>query len=258
MESSTIKFNLKEGMTDSLIYNELHGKIQGESTQQVQDFLYPSNLNNKDIPRPLHIILKSNNEYALIRKNSSFITAKQYYLSGINDEGTYFVHELPTIKDIENIELEHIVNDVNLGDYEFERIQGDILVKFFSFETIVRQERDYKISRRKFYQKKQQLIDIYPWVFTPDQDTHIQYGITTGFRQFFETWKTTMKIYNNHIITVQNGRLYEQAHHRQFAVMGESFTLKHNQHESRTINIPKRHYAVITTQKAPLQNMGVD
>ena len=67
-----------------------------------------------------------------------------------------------------------------------------------------------------------------------------------------------MKIYNNHIISVQNGRLYDQTHHGQFAVMGESFTLKHNQHQTRTITIPKRHYAVITTQKTQPQVRGSD
>lgn len=251
-------FNLKEGMIDEVIYDNLNGKIQGESTQQVQQFFFPRQLNNKDLPKPLHVVTKSNDEFAVIKKNSSFVSAQQYYLSGINDEGTYFVHELPSYENIDQMTLDQILKDVNLKEYEFERIQGDLLVKFFSFDTIINQERDYKIDRRKFYEPKQKLIDIYPWVFNPNLDTHLQYGISGGFTQFFETYKKKLKIFNNHVLSVKNGRIYEQAHHGQFAIMGESFTLKHNQHQMKLVQIPRRHYAVITTQKSQPKNRGID
>lgn len=134
------KFNLKEGMSDEILWNELTNVgISGETKQEVQGFKEPGKDYYKKTGKPLHQVLMANTKYAVIRKNNVTIDPLggisdnfSYYLCGINDEGQYFVRPLFTLPRFpETPNLQQVVDWVNRKDQGFlDRVQGDVLIKF--------------------------------------------------------------------------------------------------------------------------------
>lgn len=165
-----IKFNLHKGMKGQEVLAELNGKVSGETRELYQAFAQPGphHVMNED---PLHRVIADDGKYAIIEKihttakimhsdgvrqqinefgviqydssdrpYKTIVTDRSYFLTGINDEGTYFVHPM----DEESIkyywktgsvpETLDVINKVADG---YTRMQGDVLVKFIPEYEIV-------------------------------------------------------------------------------------------------------------------------
>ena len=252
-----IQFNLKNGMKDSEIYSELMGKIQGESLEQVQAFYYPKDNPTITKPEPLHQVIKSNGKYAIIKKNWDVMGFTKYYISGINDEGTYFVHELPKYADVEKLSLEEILADINLQESEFERIQGDLLIKFYPKKTITvstSSEVRYKIVKGAGmfgFLKPKKVIDeisLFPEVINLGDKVKKEIGLQWDI--YYNRFTDSMSIFNNHKLSVEKGVIFEQIDDLCYLAFGDSLRLTHNQHGLESIKIPKEYYALIIPQKS--------
>lgn len=139
-------------MIDNQLLEELKGKVSGESTPLLQAFIEPRDRqirsetvpdeNGNQIPRPpIHKVIDvqyyRGEKYALIQKTNTYRMDskiqydKEYFLSGINDEGWYFVHAINK-EDSENYwskGFQYMMERVNKEHLGYERIQGDILFK---------------------------------------------------------------------------------------------------------------------------------
>lgn len=146
-----ISCELKLGMRRREIYNILHDRVSGETTQEVVNFFTYGiedsaqqhiDFIKKHIPEfkkdDLEVI-SSNNECAIIKKDvitawrNSLNTASDYYICGINDEGDYFVHPLHNAP--VKTTVEEVLDWINRKDQGFtERLQGDIVMQFVSYD----------------------------------------------------------------------------------------------------------------------------
>lgn len=122
-------------------------KISGESTQEVILFKEPEKGHQQLEGTLLHNVILTNKEYMIIAKAFTKIDpfdkiyeSWSYYISGLNDEGRYFIRPLknfPFEKYVGNQKptIEDIVNWMNRSDEGFDtRIQGDVLAKFVNVE----------------------------------------------------------------------------------------------------------------------------
>jgi len=170
----TIKFSLRKGMKPDAILNELNGKVSGETRQLYQAFREPAKRHATILGDPLHKVIgtgtANGQKYAIIEKINthssldrvytksiedgkqyevgkvkSIKTDRSYFLSGINDEGTYFVHPM----DAECIKIywstgnmQNVLNRINRTAEGFSRIQGDVLFKEYDDYELVRGDAD--------------------------------------------------------------------------------------------------------------------
>lgn len=243
-----ISFELKQGMIDQEIYNLLDGKISGEGTEQIQLFMYPRHEDFKDKPEVLHSVIKSNEKYAIIKKAKTLWSQVQYYLTGINDEGWYFLHDLPNDVQPEKNSIDDILKRINFVNDGFERIQGDILLRFIDMddlEIIEEATPQFTYTFKGFFKKnivdkKINPISLYP------KTVKIQkpfYGM------FFDSSYYIGHI-GNHKVLLKNGKSLHRPGNNSILIFGESFSLKHNEHRFVEYDIPKRKVALLTMQQS--------
>lgn len=153
-------------MSGKDILNELDGKVSGETRELYQTFHDPAKSHIEELSKDLHkvigtgeangqtfaIIEKINTNVSitgevegkniyLTNKRKIFKTDRSYFLTGINDEGTYFVHPL----DNDSVktwwrtgDMQQVLDGVNRTHDGFVRIQGDVLVKEYAeWELII-------------------------------------------------------------------------------------------------------------------------
>src|SRR5690348_11754903 len=109
-------FNLKKGLKNEEIYAELKRiGVSGETKQEVQLFLKPGENHVDKKNSPLHSIILSNENYAVIRKTTnsidqfgSYNQTHEYFLTGINDEKQYFVRPIANLPQFEKLSLSRI------------------------------------------------------------------------------------------------------------------------------------------------------
>lgn len=167
----TIDFNLVKGMSGEDILTELNGRVSGETRELYQTFATPAK-NHADVFKDqLHKIIATGEangqQFAIIEKIHTFAavdnvgkvikdvvspnrvkvikTERSYFLSGINDEGTYFVHplEYDSIKTYWRTgDMQMVLDQINRTGDGFDRIQGDVLTKEFEDFEIIRGDKD--------------------------------------------------------------------------------------------------------------------
>ena len=127
-----IVFGIKKDMSNMELYNELHGRISGETQGQAATTLQSIQEGKTDI------FIDPTSEYSLVRVTATTqdlmnnpILSYRYFLMGINDEGLYFTHELNANDVWRHKTFEELLMWVNRADQGFShRVQGDILVQF--------------------------------------------------------------------------------------------------------------------------------
>ncbi len=163
-----IKFSLEKGMSGKEILNELNGKVSGETRALYQTFATPAKNHAISLGDELHKIIatgEANGQtFAIIEKIHTYAkidedihtvgetlisenkrkairTDRSYFLSGINDEGTYFVHPLENDSILtywKTGSMQKVLDGVNRIVDGYSRIQGDVLTKEYNdWELII-------------------------------------------------------------------------------------------------------------------------
>jgi len=240
-------FGLKKGMKYKEIYNELHYRISGETRGEVIEFFRDdtdirtrntmdemNRIFGKDsiIHSPLEVI-NDNGKFAIILKStlstvrkSICRTDEKKYISGINDEGEYFVHGLYGYHGDDSID--NILDWINRKDEGFtERLQGDILLKFIPYSDIDNNDR-YLIGMPDL---DHDYVEVHPSNRTKRQS---QLTIELG----------------RHILLVRN-----MAHDcsvgrgRYIIIESDIIEIVHPEHKKTVREIPDNNFAVIANQR---------
>jgi hypothetical protein len=233
INNNGIKFGLQTGMNDKQLWSELHKVgISGETTEEVQVFkepyLYHQNVENI----PLHNVIMSNEKYAIIGK--SYVYEDQfrgmheewtYYLCGINDEHKYFIRPITGFESKYNhATIQEVVDWCNREDEGFlKRVQGDVLIKYISMKSI--------------QGNKDHLGSMY-----------LKNVIDDGKTYFFMQVNSNPINLGNHKLFC-DGSVYTCSELPILILRGESFMLKHREHEFVNEEIPQDKLAVLAPQR---------
>lgn len=227
-------FNLREGMKDKELWNELHKVgISGETTQEVQVFKEPELYHLKYENIPLHNVVMDNSRYAIIGKSyvyedyfGGLNETWKYYLAGINDEHKYFIRPIDGFHtDNHPVQIQDVVDWVNRVDEGFvKRIQGDILVKYVDEDKII----------------------------LPKDDDLARYQHITHFARYK---KNTYQYVREQPIELGNhklffdGQVYIGRDTSEIIIKAESVMIKHREHQFVNETIPVGQCAVLAPQR---------
>lgn len=234
----TIQFKLETGMKDDQLYKELEGSVSGESLQEVQQILKPNHDHIKEEnPYPLHEVIMSDGEYAIIKKTwarkdifNQLVITNEYFWSGINDEGKYFIHPLEGfwIQNDHKIKIDDVVSWACRHDEGFcTRIQGDILLQFLS-------KGDAEQDMEGYLNK-------------------INIGNDTGSRTVYLSLEKDKQQQPRNQISLGNHKISTDgvicSGLDYIVLQGKTMMLQHPQHGLIEKDIPKDHIAVIASQR---------
>lgn len=248
-------FNLRVGMTNHEVYAELHRKTAGETEQEVKFLLSPDHSEGVKtlVKRAIDIfgvnmigpaleVVEANERYAVIKKTRLYNYDGDlrkdiiYYLTGINDEGYYFVHAIedPTLPDEGTMpkgdthHLERLVDYINRTADGFKRLQGDVLYKFQYIDS----------SADNIYEP------YYKVRLTENVNTsRPKYKLT---RPLDEPVLEPIQL-GNHLI-YHTGHTWGQDGYE--IILGTKVIMKHPQHKDVTLDIPRGHAAILTHQRS--------
>lgn len=240
-----IAFGLKEGMTAAEILAELRGRVSGE-TQLEALSVFTENKDPEYAPPTHEIVLKDDTNHAMLLKREvsrdwfgKLTVTNRYFLTGINDEGMYFVHEInltgpqalrPAGRGSpEKPNLESILAWINRGDQGFShRIQGDILMQYISTEQIQ--------------------ID------TGYGSAHLM-GVLNLSQNLHKNHPPNSIQLGNHRVST-DGTIYAGGFDGILAVVGSKLIIQHPQHALIEKDIPKNHVVILAGQRGRNQTMG--
>ena len=228
---SKIEFGIKKDMNKEELYNELHGRISGETQGQAAMVMQTIKEGETDI------FIDPKNEYSLIRITATTqdmmncpVNSYRYFLIGVNDEGLYFTHELNAEDVWQHKTFEELLAWVNRADEGFStRIQGDILLQFVKLVIKGDRESSEYSSRIEFELRLINGRDIgYRWEKLDPQ------------RYTVENMMGNHKIISNNIY--MKDREY-------WLVQDKELILEHPQHGITKIGIPEGFAVLLATQR---------
>ena len=247
-----LEFRLKKGMSRVDILNELRGHVSGESAQELAPFFADSELKFTESDPPEYEITESNDDYALVRRRyktydvkidkegksnkSKEITFRVGdYLSGINDEGKYFLHSVDMRGNLKS--LEETLNWMNRIDQGYvARIQGDICYQY--------------------RMKSQNLIytDItgLNTPIRPLSESGRLYIFSNGFRQgivFNGLNPPNIVQIGNHRVSTDGLIVINQGGEAEVLVDGKYCIIQHGQHGLAKEEIPEGHLLFLAPQR---------
>ena len=247
---------LKIGMIDKQIYDILDGNVSGEGTEQIQEFFSCRELVHKDKPDVLHEVIKANDKYAVIERKKSFFSTPAVFLSGINDEGKYFIKQIQNHL-LTDIEVDAILDDINRVSEGYERVQGDLLVKALPLTLatgmIMTRKIKHNILIKTLYSIEKTLYPTYfkfyvdgvnrpPNWFAPLKRIN-------DYADAVQNIGTNM-MFGNHKVVVENGEAYANYTQRLVIVIGNKVTIYHQEHKTTELVIPKQMCLMFTVQKS--------
>lgn len=239
-------FNLAVGMTNKQIYNELHRKTSGETEQEVKFLLStdhsPTSIHAIDratkifgkgqIIGPALEVVDANERYALIKKthmrgagtqSSPIQNDEIYYLTGINDEGYYFVHAVDLRQIVQDLKrsstLSELVDYTNRKDEGYERLQGDVLYRFIDIKLNIIKDYEYTLNGRTYSTSHARPLD--DPILSP---------IRLGNHEVYYT--------GNYV-----------SHPNHTVILGTKIIMKHPQHADVVLDIPEGKAALLTHQR---------
>ncbi len=250
-ESKPRPFGLRKGMRYKEIYKELHYRVSGETTEEVMEFFRDdtdietkntmhdmNKIFGKDsiIHSPLEVI-NDNGKFAIILKStlstlgsgtkSISRSNERKYISGINDEGEYFIHSLFNYHGGSG-SIDDVLDWINRKDEGFsERLQGDILLKFVPYSD-VGNDNKYLIGN-------------------PDE-SHDYVLVHPNHRTEHQS-QLTIEL-GRHILLIRN--IIHQSSvggGRYFVIESDRIEIVHPEHKKTIREIPEGHFAVIANQK---------
>lgn len=233
INNKLVRFGLEVGMSDSKIWNELYKiGISGETTEEVQVFKEPNLYHRTYENIPLHNVIMSNEKYAIIGK--SYVYEDQfrglhedwtYYLCGINDEHKYFIRPITGFESKYNhATIQEVVDWVNREDEDFiRRVQGDILIKYIDMKSI-QGNKDHLPSM---------------FIKAGKLDNHVHF--------FMQVNSNPINLGNHKLFC--DGSVYTCRDLPFLILRGESFMLKHREHEFVNEQIPEGKMVVLAPQR---------
>lgn len=261
------EFSLKEGMSDDVLWAELDRVgISGETRQEVIFFKKPESFHQQIDDIPLHNVLMSNREYAVLRKSYVYVDifgsvneSWTYYWSGINDEGKYFIRPIKEFPWTEKPKLEEIADWVDRKDDGFERrVQGDVLIKFIHKSDFEEFEVDKPQRQRGFFTSPQSQRELLrqglfsSFVGTPRPSTtntsiNLMAKLKGSEIRFDRISDSPLKL-GNHKLFV-DGRVYASKQVPYVCVDADSLILQHQEHKTVEEKIPKEFVAILAAQR---------
>jgi len=168
---------------------------------------------------------------------------KSFYLSGINDEGQYFVRPLVGMP-IEIIrDIDRILSWLNKVDLKYhERIQGDIVVRFV------------KATPHNKQHKKNHM----------GKPTHVSFWLPkNGNNKGYTDWYALNSVrlekrrdFGGHDVKITSEKGFMVVPHKTgffsiepLIIDAPEFTLTHPEHGKRTVQVPEGHYAALASQR---------
>lgn len=234
-------FQLRKGMKGEELLSVLRGHTSGESRQELVAFFETSKV--EENPLPSHEVFLADETYALIlkrhvRKNGwgHLVVWNEYFLSGVNDEGRYFVHT--TNGAPEPSSLEDIVAWVNRADMGFSRrVQGDILISYWHEANIRASGSERTITVPISHTGNSAVRS---------QDVPMKEGITWNGLGSVERLPLYL---GNHKLSSDGKVFLMQGSDTMIVVLGKELILEHPEHGMVREKIPDNHYAVIAGQR---------
>lgn len=244
-------FNLQVGMKFPEIYKELHGRVSGETSNEVQEFY--KDLTDTGVLKKIadtnrmfggnrikydsHEVVTANGQYAIIQKNrvTSYTgsirkSESEHYIAGINDEQQYFIHQISSLH--RPLDIESVLKHINRAEEGFtERLQGDILLKFVPYKDT---PHFYTLGENRLpYAREKHPVTAYinPAHRTaePDQEFTIELG--------------------RHTLLVKNRAKREETETGVYVVVeSDLIEIMHPEHKKTVREIPEGHFAVLANQ----------
>ena len=204
--------------------------------------------------------------YALLRKTLSYYEvgengkerayrhAVNYYLAGINDEGSYFLRPLQGIpQDKTGSSLDELLGWLNKEDVGYtKRIQGDIVIQFI-------RKKDSKEFVNDAFGRTRRVIEriffprLVEWNYRlPANGSNREW--TDGMYRASNSALRRIE-FGEHNITLPKRGLIVTTHHQglfalePLVIDAPCFVMKHQEHGRLVIDIPKKHYAVLASQR---------
>ena len=224
-----IKFNIRKDMSNMELYNELHGRISGETQGQAQVTLQSIQNGETDV------FINPTNEYSLVRVTATTqdlmnnpVLSYRYFLMGVNDEGLYFTHEL-NANDVWRCKtFDELIMWVNRADEGFShRIQGDILVQFVK---PLKRDLDSEHNKFEVILLNGNCVDYWEKM---DPERYTQRGYVGN-------------MFGNHKI-ISNNIYFSSRDYR--LVQDKELILEHPQHGITKMGIPEGFSALLATQR---------
>jgi len=261
---AAFEFKLRVGMRDLDVLRELKGKVSGETKQETVKLLAPSVGSEM-----AHFeILQATEEYAILRKwigePKPFV--EEYYLSGISDEGKYFMRQLSA--EAITKPMDELLQWINRNDELFAiRIQGDVLLQFRScgnrrintpiigswspLSTRLDEELRLLENNANFQARAR-----IPFPVVLNQGLiRAEYNLPSYNLTSFDLREHHIEAnLGNHHVTV-NGWLFINLPY--VVLDGDSFTMQHFEHGLKTIEVPKGHYAILASQRGRTLNASI-
>ena len=227
----SVKFNIRPDMTAKQLLSEVKGRIAGENQVAVQEFERALNSKGRNLPTLRIKVEKDSALVQVVRSQQNKLGLLDAYsartwLMGVNDEGTYYAHELQNIPKY-TADMGELMDWVNRADEGFtERVQGDILVQFAPCKPEGGMAHDW-----------------------------LNVTLNGEKRRFSALFENT-DMGNHEVIIPMGGNVY---HFQSYmAVTGTEFTIVHPQHAMRTVQIPRGMAAVLAPQRGRTDRQLVD
>lgn len=256
----------KDSITDTDLYAEdgrqaipIFDHENEQPRKQLQRESIPRN--NLEVERewPRH-------NYALLRKTLSYYEvgeigkerayrhAVDYYLAGINDEGSYFLRPLQGITQDKTCgSLDELLGWLNKEDVGYtKRIQGDVVIQFI-------RKKDNKEFANDAFGRTRGVIEriffprLVEWKYRlPANGSNREW--TDGMYRASNSALKRIE-FGEHNITLPKRGLIVTPHRRglfalePLVIDAPRFVMQHQEHGRLVIDIPKKHYAVLASQR---------
>ena len=269
--TAVVKFNIREGMTDDELINEIKGRVSGETSAQMVDFYHTADLvaaGFVSLPKfKVELVGESMvmeakmNQYAVILKN--ILTQENgkpkleqhYFIIGINDEGQYFIHSLRGFAQEQLTQVrknfDKLMLWVNREDQGFtERLQGDLMVQYVD-KTKLWEETSEGLNPLSCNEKPIKLTSTFtiPHIDIPD----FGYGtISIGNHtcKLFQDPKKLGKLWKNEKQGIGRCWYVEvDAMNHYIVIDASKVLLEHAEHKPVTVQVPEDKYLIITNQR---------
>ena len=228
----SVKFNIRPDMTARQLLSEIKGRIAGENQVAVQEFERVLNSKGRNLPTLRIKVEKDSAIVQVVKSQQNKLGLLDAYsartwLMGINDEGTYFAHELENIPKY-TADMGELMDWVNRADEGFtERVQGDILLQFAPYSVM-------------------------------KKDGFIKVQITGDEKHFSPMTFEATALGNHDLVLPMGVHTYSNRSERYIVVTGHELTMVHPQHMMRTIQIPRGMAAVLAPQRGRADRQLVD
>ena len=258
-----LEFGLTKGMTGRDIVTILKGHVSGETAQELVPFFAESEIPFKESDPQEREVLESNDDYALLarrRKTHAMVNdadgkphkgkeitfSMSKYMSGINDEGKYFLHEVDmaprTVQTLD--QMNDWMNRIDQGYVS--RVQGDILYQYLlkstNMQIIIQPNYSgYFVNRRYVSSSEQKTFETKIYLFPNGMQAQMNPSLSPNITNSIQI--------GNHRLSTDGTILVSQTSEPEIIVDGKWAILQHGQHGLKKEEIPDGHLLLLAPQR---------